>query len=127
MQQPFSYNSVYYIEGDNFEFPLDPIAIRPTFFEYRNGDYIEKRCEWNNTGRGANLYIENIIFDEPLENKDQPRNFKILGTKGEVVRFNILTNDIFKERVVENTFGQPVFQNDEDLQQYYLTQKFNGI
>jgi len=125
--QPVSYNSVYYVEMDHAEYPLDPIAVRPTFFEYRDGDYVEKRCEWKDTGRGFNLYIKDVLLDEPVEANGQPKSFKLIGTQGEVVRFTLLTNKIFEEKVVQHTFAQPVFESDEELQRYYLTKKFSTL
>lgn len=127
IMQPVSYQSVYYVEMENPEYPVDPIAIKPTFFEYRDGDHVEKRCEWNNTGRGSHLFIKEVQLDEPVENKEQPRHFKLIGTNGEVVHFTLMTNKIFQDRVAKHTYAQPVFKDDEELQQYYLTKKFNNL
>lgn len=72
MEPKITYNSVYYVVTDNPEHFLDPIAIRPTFYEYRDGDYSERRCEWNDTSRGSHLFIKAVVPELTKKEESQP-------------------------------------------------------
>lgn len=120
------FNAVYFVESVGADHRFNLLAIRPKFYEFEVENSIEKRCDWEDTSRGAYFYfVELILENKNSENQAPPRSFQLIAEGGERVRFTYLTRAIFEEKV-KNTVYQPAFMDrkDEALQNYYLENEF---
>jgi len=119
-------NGVYYVESSSSEHPYNPLAIRPKFIKAR-GQQEERRCEWEDTGRGGYLFYQKVV-PSSLESENPqllPREFTLIAKDGALVKFVLLTTDLFKQKV--NAYGNLEFNNDKDLQDYYLKKEFTYL
>lgn len=118
--QPF--NAVYYVESSDKEKAYNPLAIKPRFFSYDNGQIVEQRCEWQDTDRGTYFFYNKLEIIDPKKQKENvpPRQFKLIGNNSEEITFTYLTARLFEEKVADKTWKKPQLSQDEELQAYYL-------
>lgn len=111
-------NAVYYVESSNPEKKYNPIAVRPEFFYYKTPEFVEQRCEWRDTDRGAHFYFQKIIVADASA-EEIPRQFKLIEN-GEEITFTYMTAELFNEKVSGTLWKKPSFSGDIELQKYYL-------
>ena len=113
------FNAVYYVESTNQEKAYNPVAIKPSFFSYDTQDHVEKRCDWNDTDRGAYFFYQKINFMDKTQ-ESVPHQFKLIGENDEEISFTYLTTSLFNEKIADKVSNPPHFSQDNELQNYYL-------
>jgi hypothetical protein len=107
-------NAVYFVENAE-EFDLPSIAIRPTPF---NGGL---KCDGN--PRGFKMWGK---FDvDGNDGANNPRKIIVHSEYGGDIILVKLTNDIYEKHLREYVIGQPKFNTDGELQDFYLKNDFN--
>lgn len=101
---------VYYIETNTTNRDFAPIAIAPHI--------IQNRIEWSDTSRGDFVFFKNIALS-PSEDK-----IEITTEEGDKVILKLLTLPIYNEKIRRWAAHQPIFNSDNELQDYYLTTNF---
>lgn len=106
-----SIDAVYYVESTT---DMNPIAIRPKF---------EKNvASWEDTSRGKTLHFKNMEWGSKKEKI--PNTVSLILENNETVRFLFLTKKIFDEKVKTLVSGPLEFDNDQQVQNYYLQENF---
>lgn len=119
----FTINGVYYLESGNPH--TNPIAIRP---EFTPPDYIS----WKDTSHGRILHVKHVFLDG-TEIKEAlvklPERMQIESSSGEIYQLVKLTKDIFDKKLRQRVAGGDSlsFNNDQEVQEYYLKANFMTI
>jgi hypothetical protein len=120
IENSIQFRGVYFLESKNPN--MNPIAIRPAATP---PDYVS----WEDTGHGRIIRFSKILVDGK-EIQDQPteipERIEITGQNGQVYQLVKLTLPIFNEKLkhVVAGGGSLNFNNDEELQEYYLKADF---
>jgi hypothetical protein len=119
---PFTLDGVYYLESQNPS--MNPIAIRPGVSP---PDYIS----WEDTSNGRILHASKILLDgQELVNKPSalPNRIEIISSSGETYKLIKLTKQIFENKLKTSVAGGDKlhFQNDQEIQEYFLKTNFEG-
>lgn len=107
--------AVYYVECDDADEPIDPIAIRPTIQSHQ--------VIWEDTGHGRVFHTTKIEIN--TEDEMLPEKITIQTDKGYHITLVKMTLDLFDKKVKELAAGNPEFSSDKEIQDYYLHTNFN--
>lgn len=115
-------SAVYFVRN-TIDYPINPIAIRPKFF------FETQRIEWEDTSRGKNVAYSSISFGdiskEDARQGEIPKVIEIVTENG-LISLIFLTIRVFNQYVRSDVaIGDSlVFENDEEIQRYYLNTIF---
>ena len=115
-------DAVYLVICSNPDISYGPVAIKPKIHVNETDVFKEKKCEWNDTGRGSSFSFEH--FDPPFSHeeikKKVPHKFTLIDRHGNEVTFIYLTAKLFKEHVAHLFEDAPDFDSDEAVQRHFL-------
>lgn len=121
IEEPVQLRGVYYMESQNPN--MNPIAIRPGLTP---PDYVA----WEDTGNGRIVRFSKILFDgqepETIAPDRIPEKIEITSQDGNDYKLVKLTIQIFNEKLKNIVAGGASlnFNNDQELQEYYLKADF---
>lgn len=122
-QGPF--NAVYFVESQDSSEEQNLIAIRPHIHD--------GHIEWEDTSRGTAFVIYKLLIDGKTLNESTntplptPNLINITTRNGKSYNLIKLTKKLFDDvlkKEVNMPEQLPVFQTDEDVQNYYLNKNF---
>jgi hypothetical protein len=118
-----AHNQVYYVQtNENPTIRLGPLAIKP--YTNNRNDIIK----WTTTSPsfpGVSLKIENISI-LPLNEGSFSQKINVNTKNGDHIELIPLTMSIYNEKVRNRLFNSLDFDNEKDLQDYFLNSNFKA-
>lgn len=121
LKVPILFNEVYFVESKPPK-SAAMIAIRPEI----QAEYME----WEDTNRGHYVNIDKIKVEPDMPDNDDgtftPDKILVVSREGEKFIFSKLTLDLYNQKVREWVWGQPKFESEKELKDYYLDTDFQA-
>lgn len=120
LKTEYFYNTVYYVEAADKKMILNPLAIKPKFFD--------NRVEWFDTSRGNAFQIKQLIISPDLKDRTfgkWPSKIEMVTDSGKRITLVLLDIRIYNEKIKSMLARSPEFNSDQDLEEYFLNTNFD--
>lgn len=118
--------AVYFVKLEESDPEIyNPVAIKPTFNENKHLAFWEDTSE-----KGKVIYYTEKFFDsvseKEIKNGQIPQKISIIANDQKKYSLLYLTKQIYDENVKTQVYNPLDFENDSEVQKYYLETDFSG-